>query len=116
MQIQINTDDNVQGSEELTQRVVAEIEAALTRFSSSITRVEVHLSDENAGRSGGADKRCMMEARLSGSQPIIVTNEAATLEEAHGGAVTKLQRLLGSTLGRRSDHKGAESIRDNERR
>ena len=36
------------------------------RFSAHITRVEVHLGDENAGKRGSDDKRCMMEARLEG--------------------------------------------------
>ena len=73
MQIQVNTDDNVKGNDELTRHVEAEIGAALSRFSDQLTRVEAHLSDENAGKSGGADKRCMLEARPAGKQPVAVT-------------------------------------------
>ena len=53
MQIQVNTDDNVQGRDALSRRVQAEINNTLGRFSSQITRIEVHLSDLNASKSGG---------------------------------------------------------------
>lgn len=48
MKVQINTDDNVQGHEALAERVEAEVESVLSRFREDITRVEVHISDENA--------------------------------------------------------------------
>lgn len=111
MQIQVNTDANIDGREELARRVEAEIASVLGRFGDQITRVEVHLSDQNAGKSGGPDKHCLMEARPSGRQPIAVTHQAVTLEEAWTGATRKLQRSLESTLGRANDHKGGASIR-----
>ena len=43
MQIQINTDHNVQGYESAAATVRDTVENALARFSSHITRVEVHL-------------------------------------------------------------------------
>jgi hypothetical protein len=52
-----------------------------------------------------------MEARPAGRQPIAVSHEGATLEEAYSGATKKLRSLLESTLGRASDHKGVASIR-----
>jgi hypothetical protein len=111
MQIQVNTDDNVEGRDELAGQIEAEVNATLSRFSDQITRVEIHLSDENAGKSGIADKRCLMEARPAGRQPIAVSHEGATLEEAYSGAAKKLMSSLESTLGRASDHKGVASIR-----
>ncbi len=111
MQIQVNTDDNVQGREELARRVEAEVTNTLGRFSDQITRIEVHLSDINAGKSGGNDKRCLMEARLAGRNPEAVSHEARTLNEAFTEAARKLRRSLESTLGRLSDQKGADSIR-----
>jgi hypothetical protein len=111
MQVQVNTDDNVEGRNELAHRIEVEINNTLGRFSDQITRIEVHLSDENAGKSGGADKRCLMEARLAGRQPEAASHQAATLEEAFSGAAKKLRRSLESTLGRLRDHKGGASIR-----
>jgi ribosome-associated translation inhibitor RaiA len=101
MQIQINTDKNVVGDDRLAQRVVPALEDALDRFSAQITRLEVHLSDEDSDKKAGAgDKRCMLEARLAGLQPISVSHMAATLEQAVDGAADKLKRSLDSTLGR----------------
>jgi ribosome-associated translation inhibitor RaiA len=79
------------------------VENALSRLSDHITRVEVHLSQESSHESGQNDKRCMMEARLEGRQPIAVTHQAATLDEAVDGAADKLTGLIESTLERRRD-------------
>jgi ribosome-associated translation inhibitor RaiA len=101
MQIQINTDSNIEGSAELAQQVKAVVINSLDRFSEQITRVEVHLSDQNSDKNfGNEDKRCLLEARLAGLQPISVSDSAATLERAVDGAVEKLTRSLDSTLGR----------------
>jgi hypothetical protein len=111
MKVQINTDDNIQGHEALAGRVEAEVESALSRFRERITRVEVHISDENAVKPGTADKRCLMEARPTGLHPVAVTHQAATIGEAVIGAAKKLRTALGSSLGRQIDHKGGASIR-----
>ena len=104
MQIQINTDDNIEGSDRLAQQVEAVVRDALDRFGEQITRVEVHLSDANSGQKGGVDdKRCLLEARLAGLQPIAVSHEAETMRQAVGGATEKLVRTLESTLGRLRD-------------
>jgi len=101
MHIQINTDDNITNSDALAERIEATLRDVLERFSDQVTRVEVHLSDENSDKkSGGADIRCLLEARLAGRQPVAVTDEAATLEQAVDGAVRKMRRSLDSTLGR----------------
>lgn len=100
MKIQINTDRNIQGHEALAARVEATVQHALTRFADQITRVEVHLSDENGPRHSRNDKRCMLEARLQGHQPLAVTHDAATLDEAVDEASGKLSRLIDHTLGR----------------
>jgi ribosome-associated translation inhibitor RaiA len=101
MQIQISTDQNIEGREALAAEVSGVVKLALSRFSNHITRVEVHLSDENSDKKGGHDAiRCMMEARLEGRQPIAVTHQAATLDQAVDGAAGKLTRLIEHTLGR----------------
>ncbi len=114
MKVQVNTDDNVEGREKLARRVEAEVSHTLSNFSEHITRVEVHLSDEDSDKSGHNDKRCLMEARLAGRPPVAVTNHAGSLDEAFGGAAAKLKRSLESTLGRLKDHKGRDSIRGND--
>ena len=69
VQIQVNTDENIEGGEELSARVSAEIRTRLDRFSKHITRIEVHISDEDGDKSGESAKRCLFEARLEGRQP-----------------------------------------------
>lgn len=106
MQIQINTDHNIEGREALADHVRGAVENALDRFSDQITRVEVHLSDENSDKKGGKDEmRCMMEVRIEGRQPVAVTHQALSLDQAVDGAADKLTRLIESTLGRLRDQK-----------
>jgi ribosome-associated translation inhibitor RaiA len=100
MQIQVNTDHNIEGHETLIANVRSAVERALDRFSDRITRVEVHLSDQNGDKGGPNDKRCTMEARLEGRQPMAVTHDAATLDQAIDGATDEILRFLESTLER----------------
>jgi hypothetical protein len=116
MQIQVNTDNNIAGREDLARQVEAELHAALSRFSGRLTRVEVHLGDESAGTSSVADMRCTIEARPAGQQPVAVTHHADTLVEACRGAAKKLQKLLESRFGRLDGRKGGASIRQEEPR
>jgi ribosome-associated translation inhibitor RaiA len=105
MQIQVNTDHTIEGHEALADQIRGVVENALSRMSDHITRVEVHLTDESGSKSGENDKRCMMEARLEGRQPIAVTDEAATLDLAVDGAADKLARLIEHTLGKLHDQR-----------
>lgn len=105
MHIEISTDNHITGSDGLSAHTKETVQKALAHFAENITRVEVHLSDANAAKSGQDDKHCMIEARLEGRQPIAVTHAAATLERATKEAADKLKRSLESMLGRlRDDH------------
>lgn len=104
MHVQINTDSNIEGDNALTQQVEAVVRGTLDRFSERITRVDVHLSDENSDKKFGIDAmRCLLEARLVGLQPTVVSHQAGTVEQAVDGAAEKLKRSLESTLGRLDD-------------
>jgi ribosome-associated translation inhibitor RaiA len=110
LQIQINTDNQIEGGTELTLDVKAVVEDALGRFHERITRVEVFLSDKNSSqKSDGIDMRCVMEARLSGMRPIVVTADGSSLEQALHGAANKLEKTLKRTLGRLDSPKGRMS-------
>ncbi len=105
MLIQINTDHNISSNEALAQSVDTAVRESLEHISDQITRVEVHLSDENSDQKSGTNEmRCMMEARLAGHQPIIVTHQATTLEQAIDGAAEKLKTSFESLRGRLSTH------------
>ncbi len=102
MQIQVNTDRHIQGGENLHERVQAMVADAVSHLSDRITRIEVHLSDENSDKGGDRDKRCMLEARVGGLKPIAVTHQAETLALAIDGAAEKLERALENALGKLS--------------
>ena len=109
MQIQVRTDNNIEGSVQLISGIEAELMESLGRFGNPITRVEVHLRDVNRPKSAGDDKICLLEARLAGRQPMVVSHEAASLRQAIDGATDKLERALDKLLGRLSDRKGRTS-------
>ena len=111
MQVQVHTDSKIQGGESLAQWIQEEATARLGRFRESITRVEVFLTDVDAGKSGANDKRCRLEARPAGRQPVTVTADADKVADAFTGAVEKLARALDTDLGRVKDRSGRETIR-----
>ena len=111
MQIQVHTDDHIQGGESLARWVQEEATAKLARFREHVTRVEVFLSDVDGGKSGAADKRCVIEARPAGRQPVAATAEAAKVADAVAAALDKLVRSLGDDITRAKDRQGRESIR-----
>ncbi len=111
MQIQLNTDEHVQGNQALAAWVETELKDKFERFRDHITRVEVHLSDVNGSRAGEADKRCKLEARLAGRQPVAVSHDAGKVADALMGAADKMVRTLDTALGRARDARGRDSIR-----
>lgn len=85
----------------MTRLVESVVHGSLDRFSEQITRVEIHVRDDNSDKKGGNDDiRCLMEVRLGGLQPVAVSHNGAAVEEAVDGAAGKMQRSLESTLGR----------------
>jgi ribosome-associated translation inhibitor RaiA len=104
MQVQVNHDNNVRIGEEVADRLTQVLESSLAQFADRITRVEMHLGDENAGKHGDSDKRCMLEARLANLAPIAVTHQAETLQMAFEGALEKLDRALGNAIGKLQAH------------
>lgn len=107
MQIQVHTDNHIQGSAALAGHVEAAVASSLGRFGPQVTRVEVFLGDENGpAKAGDADKRCRVEARLAGLQPIAVTHHGATIDQALDGALDKMVTTLDRHLGRLDASRG----------
>jgi ribosome-associated translation inhibitor RaiA len=105
MQINVNTDKTIERHTGLDEHVQGVVSTALHRFGEHISRVEVHLSENKAQKSVDGDIRCLMEARITGYQPIAVSDHNATLHQAINGASEKLQRAIDSALGRLQDGK-----------
>ncbi|MCL5129298.1 HPF/RaiA family ribosome-associated protein [Algibacter sp. L4_22] len=94
MIIQLNIDKNTDGDERLQSYLNTIIKDELSNFSDNITRIEVHLSDENSLKNEEHDNRCMLEARLENRQSITVTSNANTVETAVNDALKKLKVSL----------------------
>ena len=104
MQIQFNTDKTIEGHERMQNHFSEEISESFKRFEDKITRVEVHVGDENNEKFGVDDKRCLIEVRLAGKIPIAVTNHDNTIEKAISGATDKMKKLLTTTFEKLKAH------------
>ncbi len=100
MHIQVDTDREFDAYAGLAAHVRGVVERALHRYADRVTRVEVHLSDDNGAKGGADDKRCFMEARLEGRPPTVVIHRAASVNEVVDGAAGKLGRSLEHALER----------------
>lgn len=100
MKIQFNTDKTISGDLRNQTFFTSQIADELERFQSHITRIEVHLSDENGKKEGTNDIICLLEARLEGRQPIAVSSQADTVEKAVSSAIDKLKNSLETILER----------------
>lgn len=104
MKIQVNTDKNIEGREKLTAYVESLITEGLSRFNENITKVEVHLSDENAGKEGTDDKKCLIEVRVEKVGPVVTSDLSTTLHKAIEGAISKMKHALESKLSKITQH------------
>ena len=94
------SDKHIDSDKRTQDWVTATVEVTLERHLEDLTRVEVHLSDENGGKSGPKDKRCKMEARPKGHQPILVSHDADSRTQAVEGAAEKLEHALEHLFGK----------------
>ena len=111
MQIQISSDKNISMHHKLSNLIQSDLNRILNRFKDQLTRVEVHLSDENGDKSGAQDKRCVLEVRHRHHQALTVTNDSSDIQSAVTGAASKMQRLLSNTFGRIEDKHRSLTIR-----
>jgi ribosome-associated translation inhibitor RaiA len=103
LQVQLNTDRNIEGRDELAVEVEQILEKRLGHYANQLTRVEVHLTDLNNSKVGVNDKRCMLEARISGQQPLAVTAEDGSVTASVAAAADKLKNALETRFGRQDN-------------
>ena len=104
MKIQFNTDKTISGEERQEEFFSNQIAKELDRFNAHITRIEVHLSDENGKKEGINDIHCLLEARLEGLKPIVAKDQAGSVAASVAGATSKLKAALTTTLGKMQKH------------
>lgn len=94
MLIQVNFGD-VQHSDAIESWAEARLRAQLGHLTERLTRVEVHLRDDNSrARTSADDKRCVMEARIAGRQPLAVEHDGDDLYKVIDEAAAKLSRAV----------------------
>ncbi len=103
MQFQFNSDSSVMGTENVAERIEAQLRQKLDRFTDKLTRLEVHVRDENGAKGGDDDKVCMIEARIRGDKPIGVTGKAGDVDAA--------ARVAGNTMAQRLERYFGKSKR-----
>ena len=106
MQFMFNSDNQLPLSSETSQALEALVEARLARIADRLTRVEVHLSDDDGPRTGGDDKKCLIELRPNGMRAITATDQAATVERAVTAATDKALKAFDRQIGKATTRKG----------
>lgn len=76
----------------------------LQHHAERLTRLEVHLKDQNSTRKNGIDKHCLIEARPRGMDPVTAEHDATEFRDAVHQAVLKLERVLQHRFGKRESH------------
>ena len=111
MQVQVNTSNGIENKDSLERWASDYLNDQLARFNQDITRIEVQLRDTNSGRKGGDDKRCTLEARIAGHEPVVATHDAGSQDEAFRGATHRLIHALERVLDKRHAHRDRETVR-----
>lgn len=100
MHIQYNY-ANVESSDALQQHVEQQLESQVGHLYKHLTGFEVHIADENSSKKRGpADKRCTIEARPRGRDPITVEAHADDFYPAINDAAQKMRSALTKRLER----------------
>jgi ribosomal subunit interface protein len=105
MQIQIHS-NGLHNSDAVNARLTKEVEAALKVWRGQVTRVEAHLHDDNGPKSG-QDKRCVLEIRLAGIQPLAVEASSDDMYMAIAQAAGKAERAVRHKLERHEAHRSS---------
>lgn len=104
MQVLVSSDHHIEASHDFMTSIGKRVEEKIKRFEDHLTRVEVHLSDEHVHKGGAQDKRCLIEARQKGRDPLSVSHHADHLEKAIEGAISKLSTVLERDISRTRPH------------
>lgn len=104
MTIQVNSDKNIQVSENFIAKIKKSLSDSLSRFEEFITRIEVFLADENSDKQGSNDKRCTIELRIKNLDPEAVTATADSIDLAFKQATDKAIQVLRNRTDKMKSH------------
>lgn len=114
MDIKVHTDHNIEGSAELQAYVTDVLTDSFDRYKNAITRIVVHLTDENAGKTSDNDKKCLIEARIANHRPVVVSHHANSIHQAIQASSDKLLRSLDTMVGKMTDRSSAKDFIPNQ--
>jgi hypothetical protein len=104
MVVLFNTSGSINGSERTVVPFTDLITSELARYKEHITRIEAHLTDEDGRKKSVDDKRCVLEARIEGRQPVAVHGHGDTSLQAVESGIDKLKSALDTILGKNMRH------------
>lgn len=102
-QVQIHWSD-IEKSEALGEHIERQIAHALRHHEGRFTRIDVHVHDDKAGRKGEADKRCVIEARPAGADPLAVDDHGEDFYATVTSTAKKLERAVQHFVERHRSH------------
>lgn len=100
MLVQINTDNRVEGTEASNSAIEERVRERLSRFADRLTRIELHLRDVDGDRNGSQGIEAKLEARPAGGQPIVVNDQAASVDSAVSSVIRKAVDILDRSFGK----------------
>lgn len=104
MQVLFNTNNTVNGHQRMEAYVSSRVNEVFKRFDEMITRVEVHLSDQNGDKPGKGDQQCRIEVRLRGMNPITVTSREDEMEQAINNGLKKALGAIDKAVDKARAH------------
>jgi len=106
MDIRFNTDNAVNGSEDLAEVVRERLTERLsTRFGSRLTTIEVHVRDVDGDSNRSDGIEASLEARPKNGDPIVVSGRAEKPFEAVNTALGTLVNRLDTVFGKADRHR-----------
>ena len=105
MQVQFNSDSSVMGTENVAERIEAAVREKLARFEERLTRIEIHVRDDNGAKGGADDKACTIEARPRGGRAIGVTEHGSSVDAAARKAASTMAQRLTRLFGKEAKHR-----------
>lgn len=107
MLFQFNSNNQVDGTEDVAKRIEEVVRRKVNRIASHIMRVEVHFGDVNATK-GGVDKRARVELRPALLAPVASSDTTDTIDLAAASATDKALVAFDRVIGKRQRAKATD--------
>ncbi len=103
MKILINSDKTIHSSASLQDNLKDILHKELSHYQPKLSRIDVHLTDQNGVKEGVNDILCLIEAHIDGRPSALASEQADTVELAFSGALDHLVSSLERDFGRKQN-------------